>query len=44
MARLLWPDGRYDESERNCRISEETATPDDIVSQTLWRGTKAKLL
>ena len=44
MARLLWAHGRYEESERYCRISEETATPDDVVSEILWRGTKAKLL
>jgi ATP/maltotriose-dependent transcriptional regulator MalT len=44
MARLLWAHGNYDDAERYCRISEETGTADDVVSEILWRGTKAKLL
>jgi hypothetical protein len=44
MARLLWAQERHGECERYCRISEETATADDVVSEILWRGTKAKLL
>jgi hypothetical protein len=44
MARVLWADGRYRECERYCRMSEEAATADDVVSEILWRGTGAKLL
>jgi DNA-binding SARP family transcriptional activator len=44
LARLLYAQQRYAESEQYCRISEETASADDVVSQVLWRGTRAKVL
>ena len=31
------------EADRLTRVSEETAASDDIVSQALWRGTRARL-
>ncbi len=44
LARLLYAQGRHDESERYSRICEETASDEDVVSQVLWRGTRAKVL
>jgi tetratricopeptide (TPR) repeat protein len=43
-ARLSYALGRYEECEHYCRVSQETAADDDVVSQVLWRGTRAKLL
>jgi class 3 adenylate cyclase/tetratricopeptide (TPR) repeat protein len=42
-AEALYRLSRYDEAERATHESEESATPDDIVSQVLWRTVRAKL-
>jgi DNA-binding SARP family transcriptional activator len=44
MGRLLYAQGRPKECEEYCAISEQTASDDDVVSQVLWRGTRAKAL
>ncbi|MBV9310653.1 MAG: AAA family ATPase [Solirubrobacterales bacterium] len=44
LGRLLFFDGDYDESDRYLKISEECASPDDVAAQTVWRGTRARLL
>jgi tetratricopeptide (TPR) repeat protein len=41
---VLCAQGRYDESERYCQISEEASSSDDVVTQVLWRGTRGRLL
>jgi DNA-binding SARP family transcriptional activator/predicted ATPase/class 3 adenylate cyclase len=43
-ARLLYAQGRYDESERYAGISAEAAADDDLVSQVVMRATRGKLL
>jgi DNA-binding SARP family transcriptional activator/tetratricopeptide (TPR) repeat protein len=44
MARLLYAQGRPKECDEYCAISEHTTSDDDVVSQVLWRGTRAKTL
>jgi DNA-binding SARP family transcriptional activator len=44
LARLLYEQGRYDEVERYSVISEEASSEDDVASQVVWRGTRAKAL
>jgi tetratricopeptide (TPR) repeat protein len=36
--------GRWEEADRFARFSEETASPDDLTSQYLWRQFRARLL
>jgi tetratricopeptide (TPR) repeat protein len=42
-AEALYRLGRYEEAERATRDSEETASPDDLVSHVLWRTVRAKI-
>jgi class 3 adenylate cyclase/tetratricopeptide (TPR) repeat protein len=44
LAKPLYELGRFDEALEMTRASEETASPDDIASHVVWRGTRAKLL
>jgi tetratricopeptide (TPR) repeat protein len=44
LARVLYAQGRYDESEAMSRKAEELADEDDIASQALWRSARAKVL
>src|SRR5262249_50385973 len=44
LAKPLYELGRFDEAFEMTRVSEEAASPDDIASHVVWRGTKAKLL
>ncbi len=44
LARLLYRHARYDEAERYIQITADAASEDDLASQVLWRGTRAKLL
>jgi DNA-binding SARP family transcriptional activator/class 3 adenylate cyclase len=44
LARLLYAQNRHDESYHYSQVSEQTASTDDVVSQVLWRGTRAKVL
>ena len=43
-ARVLYAEGRYDESQHYTQISEEVASEDDVSAQVLWRGTRGKAL
>jgi tetratricopeptide (TPR) repeat protein len=44
LARVLYAQSRYEESESYSRISEAAASKDDVGSQVLWRGTRGKVL
>jgi class 3 adenylate cyclase/tetratricopeptide (TPR) repeat protein/type II secretory pathway predicted ATPase ExeA len=44
LARLLCELGLDEESARYAEISQDAASPDDVVSQVLWRGVRARLL
>jgi hypothetical protein len=44
LARALYGLERHDEAEALTRVSEEVASQDDIGSQVIWRGTRAKVL
>jgi class 3 adenylate cyclase/tetratricopeptide (TPR) repeat protein len=44
LARCLYEQGRDEEAEAFTRMSEEAATREDLVSEVVWRGTRAKVL
>jgi DNA-binding SARP family transcriptional activator/class 3 adenylate cyclase/tetratricopeptide (TPR) repeat protein len=44
LARLLFAQGRYGECEAYCRITQETASEDDLGTQVIWRGTHGRLM
>jgi hypothetical protein len=44
LARLLYMHEAFEQSEHYCRVSEDAASEDDVFSQVLWRGTRARLL
>jgi tetratricopeptide (TPR) repeat protein len=44
LAKPLYELGRDEEAFEMSRASEGAASPDDIASQVVWRGTRAKLL
>jgi predicted ATPase/class 3 adenylate cyclase len=44
LARAVYEQGRYGEAEELTRISEQAATPEDSISQVMWRQTRAKAL
>lgn len=44
LGRLLFFRGALPDAERYLKISEECASPDDVGAQTVWRGTRARLL
>jgi class 3 adenylate cyclase/tetratricopeptide (TPR) repeat protein len=44
LARAVYLQGRFDEAERLTETSEQAASEDDLVSQVMWRGTRAKVL
>ena len=44
LARVHCAQGHYTEAERCCAVSAEASTADDIVSQAIWRGTRARVL
>ena len=44
LAQALYAQDRLDESDRFAAIAEELSAEDDIWSQALWRGVRAKLL
>jgi len=44
LAQALYAQGRHDEAERVCDVSEEAAAEEDISAQIGWRGVRAKLL
>jgi tetratricopeptide (TPR) repeat protein len=44
LAQALYALERYREAERLCTASRKTAAPDDLPTQVIWRGVRAKLL
>jgi hypothetical protein len=44
LGRLLFFHGALPEADRYLKISEECASSDDVGAQTVWRGTRARLL
>ncbi len=44
LARAHYEQGNLDEAERYTRITESSASPDDVVSQAVWRQTRARVL
>jgi tetratricopeptide (TPR) repeat protein len=44
LAQAVYAQGDYDEAGRFSRASEMAAAPDDVVSQMLWRTSRAKIL
>jgi predicted ATPase/class 3 adenylate cyclase len=44
LAQALYAQGDYQEAGRFSRASEEAAAPDDVISQMLWRTSRAKIL
>src|SRR3954470_15431678 len=44
LAKPLYELGRYDEALHMTRTSDAAASADDIASQVIWRGTRAKVL
>jgi tetratricopeptide (TPR) repeat protein len=44
LGRVHCAQGRYAQAAEYCAVSAEASTPDDIVSQTIWRGSQAKVL
>jgi class 3 adenylate cyclase/tetratricopeptide (TPR) repeat protein len=44
LAQTLYAQGRLEESERFTKLTEETAASDDVLSQVIWRSTRAKVL
>jgi class 3 adenylate cyclase/tetratricopeptide (TPR) repeat protein len=44
LARTLCTRRRYTEAEHYTRVSEDAANPNDVLSQILWRSTRARAL
>ena len=44
LARVLYALERYGEAEQFCSVSESAAAAEDVVSQVIWRGARAKIL
>lgn len=44
LARAVFSQARYDEAERLTRVSEEATSDYDLITQALWRGTRARVL
>ena len=43
LARAVYEQGRHDDADELSRVGEEAASRDDVVSQILWRQTRAKV-
>ena len=44
LGQVLYAQDRLDEAQRMTEVSEEAAASDDLISQALWRGPRAKIL
>jgi tetratricopeptide (TPR) repeat protein len=44
LAQALYAQGRYDEAEAHCEVSEASAPHEDFATHVMWRGVRAKLL
>jgi class 3 adenylate cyclase/tetratricopeptide (TPR) repeat protein len=43
LAQAIYAQGRVDEAERFCVVSEQTGAVDDLSTQALWRSVRAKI-
>jgi ATP/maltotriose-dependent transcriptional regulator MalT len=44
LAQALFVQGRLDEADRLCNETSSAAPPDDVLTQTIWRGVAARIL
>ncbi len=44
LAQAIYMQGRADDAERFCAVSERTAAADDLSTQVLWRSVRGKIL
>ncbi len=44
LAQALYAQDRRDEADEQCAVAARAAAADDLVTQAIWRGVKAKLL
>jgi class 3 adenylate cyclase/tetratricopeptide (TPR) repeat protein len=44
LARAVYGQGRRAEADELCRVAADAGAADDIVTQVIWRGVKAKIL
>jgi ATP/maltotriose-dependent transcriptional regulator MalT len=44
LAHAIYEQGRYEDADMFCSLAEEAGADDDITTQVLWRGAKAKVL
>jgi tetratricopeptide (TPR) repeat protein len=44
LAHAVYVQGRPEEADELCRLSERVAADEDIVTQVMWRGVRARLL
>jgi DNA-binding SARP family transcriptional activator/tetratricopeptide (TPR) repeat protein len=44
LAQAVLLQGRLDEADEYCRVSESTAAADDVTAQAKWRGVRARIL
>jgi class 3 adenylate cyclase/tetratricopeptide (TPR) repeat protein len=44
LAQAIYVQGRVDEAEQFCAVSERTAATDDLLTQVLWRSVRGKIL
>jgi class 3 adenylate cyclase/tetratricopeptide (TPR) repeat protein len=44
LAEAVWAQGRFDEAEQLTTVSEQSAGPEDVYSQVMWRSVRAKVL
>ena len=43
LAQAVYAQGRPEEADELCRVSERIAAPEDIVTQVMWRGMRARI-
>lgn len=43
LAQAVYEQGRLDEADGLCQVSEEIAAPEDLTTQVVWRGVRAKI-
>jgi DNA-binding SARP family transcriptional activator len=44
LAQALYTQESYEEAERFCSVSEHTGAVEDLLTQVIWRGVRAKIL
>jgi tetratricopeptide (TPR) repeat protein len=43
LAQTVYALGRYEEAEQFCQVSHRTAAAEDVLTQIMWRGVRAKI-